>query len=76
MLSFFLENPIFDLLLAAFCLFIVYLEMPPKVSKRTGKKVPFSQRLSKLGRTGWGLLIPGVLFAVGGIAGVIDLITS
>ncbi|MBP1327490.1 hypothetical protein JOF28_002722 [Leucobacter exalbidus] len=67
----FLDSPILWLILGAFSLFIVYVEMPPKVNKKNGKKISLGQRLSRLSRTGWGFLIPGILFPIGAVAGLI-----
>lgn len=67
----FLDSPILWLILGAFSWFIVYVEMPPKENKKTGKKLSLGQRLSRLSRTGWGFLIPGILLPIGAVAGFI-----
>ena len=57
-------------------LFMVYLEMPAKVDKKTGKTRPLSERLSKLSRDSKVFLFVFVVSAVGSVASVIDIILT
>lgn len=72
----FLESPILFLLLGGALLLVAYLEMPPKKTKKSGRRVPFWTRLSRLSRVGWGCLIPGILLLVGAALGFLDGIVT
>lgn len=67
-----LESPFLFLVLGLGLLFVTYLEMPSKEGKRRGERLSLPTRLSRLSRTGWGTLIPGVLLLIGAVAGFLD----
>lgn len=73
----FLDNPIvfaFASLAITFgSLFMVYLEMPPKVIKKTGRTRTLGERLSGLSRNGKVFLFVFIVSAVGSIASIIDV---
>lgn len=57
-------------------LFVVYMEMPPRIIKKTGKTRPIGERLSGLSKNGKVFLFVFVVSAVGSIAAVIDLLAA
>ncbi|WP_311777135.1 hypothetical protein [Trueperella abortisuis] len=57
-------------------LFVVYVEMPPRVIKKTGKTRSIGERLSGLSKNGKVFLFVFVVSAVGSIAAVIDLLAA
>ncbi len=73
----FLDNPIvfaFTSLAITFgSVFMVYLEMPPKVVKKTGRTRTLGERLSDLSRNGKVFLFVFIVSAVGSIASIIDV---
>lgn len=73
----FLDNPVVSALTSLAItfgsLFIVYVEMPLKIVKKTGRKRSLSERLSVLSRTGKVCLFVFIISAIGSIASVIDV---
>ncbi|MCI7305691.1 MULTISPECIES: hypothetical protein [Trueperella] len=57
-------------------LFVVYMEMPPRIIKKTGKTRPIGERLSGLSKNGKVFLFVSAVSAVGSIAAVIDLLAA
>ncbi|OKL53455.1 hypothetical protein BSZ39_09400 [Bowdeniella nasicola] len=59
---------------AAVGFLIAYLEMPPKVQKKTRKTRSFAQRLSLMGRSGKVWLLVAALMTISTVAAVLVLL--
>lgn len=73
----FLDNPLVFALVSLGitfgALFMVYLEMPPKIVKKTGATRSIVDRVATLGRTGKVFLFVFVVSMIGTIASFVDL---
>lgn len=72
----FLDNPLLfalvSLAITFGSLFVVYVEMPSRVIKKTGKTRSIGERLSELSKNGKIFLFVFIVSTVGSIAALID----
>lgn len=74
----FLDNPLVSVLtsfgITFWALFMVYLEMPAKVVKKTGRVRSLGERISGLSRNGKLFLFIFIVSGIGLIASIIDFL--
>ncbi len=76
----YLDNPVVFALISLGitfgALFVVYMEMPSRIVKKTGEIRSVGERLSGLSRNGKVFLFVFIVSAVGSIASVIDILVN
>lgn len=60
-------------LAAVGALFVAYMEIPPKTSRRTGKKRSLVNRLQSTSRLGKVCLLVGVLMAIASVFAILEV---
>lgn len=75
----YLDNPIVATIVSAvaalFAFAVVYLEMPPRLARKTGTTTPLRERLTQLSRTGKVLFLVGILMTISAIASLLEVAT-